>query len=34
MIIVAIFMASLFAALYPARQILKHRPADAMGEKT
>ncbi|ELB2247304.1 ABC transporter permease [Vibrio parahaemolyticus] len=34
MIILAIFMASLFAALYPARQILKHRPADAMGEKT
>ncbi|MCA0934071.1 ABC transporter permease [Vibrio alginolyticus] len=34
MIIVAIFVASLFAALYPARQILKHRPVDAMAEKT
>ncbi|HHF0558017.1 TPA: ABC transporter permease [Vibrio antiquarius] len=34
LIIVAIFVASLFAALYPARQILKHRPADAMAEKT
>lgn len=34
LIIVAIFVASLFAALYPARQILKHRPVDAMAEKT
>ncbi len=34
MIIVAIFIASLFAALYPAQQILKHRPVDAMAEKT
>ncbi|MCF7453948.1 FtsX-like permease family protein [Vibrio sp. A1-1] len=34
LIIVAIFVASLFAALYPARQILKHRPTDAMAEKT
>lgn len=34
MIIVAIFVASLFAALYPARQILKRRPVDAMAEKT
>ncbi|QLK49002.1 ABC transporter permease [Vibrio owensii] len=33
MIIVAIFVASLIAALYPARQILKHRPVDAMAEK-
>ncbi|MGR5236895.1 ABC transporter permease [Vibrio alfacsensis] len=33
MIIVAIFIASLIAALYPARQILKHQPADAMAEK-
>lgn len=34
MIIVAIFVASLIAALYPARQILKHRPVDAMAEKS
>ncbi|CAH0529929.1 hypothetical protein CTH30272_02661 [Allocatenococcus thiocycli] len=34
MIIVAIFVASLFAAWYPSRQILKHRPVDAMAEKT
>ncbi|AYO22755.1 ABC transporter permease [Vibrio owensii] len=33
MIIVAIFVASFIAALYPARQILKHRPVDAMAEK-
>ncbi|MGR5470562.1 FtsX-like permease family protein, partial [Vibrio astriarenae] len=29
MIIMAIFIASLIAALYPARQILKHQPVDA-----
>ncbi|MGR5108302.1 ABC transporter permease [Vibrio jasicida] len=34
MIIVAIFVASFIAALYPARQILKHRPVDAMAEKS
>ncbi|MFZ8771320.1 ABC transporter permease [Vibrio harveyi] len=34
MIIVAILVASLIAALYPARQILKHRPVDAMAEKS
>ncbi|WP_061034533.1 MULTISPECIES: ABC transporter permease [Vibrio] len=34
MIIIAIFVASLIAALYPARQILKHRPVDAMAEKS
>ncbi|MHA2848095.1 ABC transporter permease [Vibrio harveyi] len=34
MTIVAIFVASLIAALYPARQILKHRPVDAMAEKS
>ncbi|MDV6252926.1 ABC transporter permease [Vibrio sp. EA2] len=34
MIIVAIFVASLVAAWYPARQILKQRPVDAMAEKT
>ncbi|WP_343291753.1 ABC transporter permease [Vibrio harveyi] len=34
MIMVAIFVASLIAALYPARQILKHRPVDAMAEKS
>ncbi|HDM8043137.1 TPA: ABC transporter permease [Vibrio campbellii] len=34
MIIVAIFVASLIAALYPARQILKHRPVDAMAENS
>ncbi len=34
MIIVAIFIASLFAALYPVRQILKQQPVDAMAEKT
>ncbi|EPP5332107.1 ABC transporter permease [Vibrio harveyi] len=34
MIIVAIFVASLIAALYPARQILKYRPVDAMAEKS
>ncbi len=34
MIIVAIFVASLLAALYPARQILKHQPVAAMAEKT
>ncbi|MBR9789198.1 MAG: ABC transporter permease [Vibrionaceae bacterium] len=33
MIIVAIFVASLLAAWYPARQILKQRPVDAMAEK-
>ncbi|MGR5067633.1 ABC transporter permease [Vibrio alfacsensis] len=33
MIIMAIFIASLIAALYPARQILKHQPVDAMAEK-
>nr|WP_319552776.1 FtsX-like permease family protein [uncultured Vibrio sp.] len=34
MIIVAIFVASLLSAWYPARQILKQRPVDAMAEKT
>ncbi len=34
MIMVAVMVASLLAALYPARQILKQRPADAMAEKT
>ncbi|MDF2152774.1 FtsX-like permease family protein [Vibrio sp. CAU 1672] len=33
MIIVTIIVASLLAALYPSRQILKHRPVDAMAEK-
>ncbi|WP_322804807.1 FtsX-like permease family protein [Vibrio alfacsensis] len=33
MIFLAIIVASLLAALYPAQQILKHQPVDAMAEK-
>lgn len=33
MVLMTVFTASLFAALYPARQILKQRPVDALADK-
>jgi ABC-type lipoprotein release transport system permease subunit len=34
MIFTTVFVASVLAAIYPARQILKQRPVEAMAEKS
>jgi ABC-type lipoprotein release transport system permease subunit len=33
LVLITVFTASLIAALYPARQILKQRPVDALADK-